>query len=161
MLIKSELFNLHAWQNYLCVLKARQSRYFYSSIVPHSHNHATPVISHLSGSRRSSGRKWSLATQRLHGWRIALTKPCVTTSSGASVTRRSGESSPATLVSSRRSWVTLLSPRTRTWPEGPSGMSGPGPRCASNWRQSQLKKYKRGTIEDWKFLDRLHLGTRR
>ena len=40
-------------------------------------------------------------------------------------------------------------------------MSGPGPRCASNWRQSQLKKYKRGTIEELKDLDLLHLGTRR
>ena len=57
--------------------------------------------------------------------------PC--TSSRASVTRRSVESNPATWVSSRRSWVTLLSPWTRTRSEGPSGMSSPGPRCASKW----------------------------
>ena len=41
-----------------------------------------------------------------------------------------------------------------------TGVHRPGPRCASNWWQSQLKKYKRGKIQEWKFLDRLHLGTR-
>ena len=100
-------------------------------------------ISQSSGSGRSCPlfwhrrpvHEWSLATRRLHGGRVALARLCVTTSSepSVSVTRRSGESSPATWVSSRRLWVTFLSPWTRTWPGGPSGITGPGLRCASKW----------------------------
>ena len=69
---KSLLFNFQTKQSYLCVHKARRSRYFYSWIVPHSRNCATQVISLSSGSGRSSGREWFLATRRLHG-RILLT----------------------------------------------------------------------------------------